>query len=65
MNGQLWEPCPICGDEPVCSECGYCETHCECRQRRAERQQIQEFEKQNPGFLEGYSRHIEQGASEH
>lgn len=29
-HGQLWEPCPRCGREPVCVECGYCERHCTC-----------------------------------
>jgi len=29
-NGQLWEPCPICGQEPVCVDCGYCAEHCHC-----------------------------------
>lgn len=29
-HGQLWEPCPICGVEPVCLDCGYCENHCTC-----------------------------------
>ena len=28
--GQLWEPCPRCGDEPVCVDCGLCEQHCTC-----------------------------------
>ncbi len=30
MNGQLWEPCPICGTEPVCAACGYCRNCCIC-----------------------------------
>jgi len=29
-HGQLWEPCPICGREPVCLDCGRCEKHCTC-----------------------------------
>lgn len=29
-RGQLWEPCPRCGTEPVCVDCGYCKTHCKC-----------------------------------
>jgi len=29
-HGQLWEPCPICGREPVCVDCGLCERHCDC-----------------------------------
>ena len=29
-HGQLWEPCPRCGDEPVCLDCGLCERHCTC-----------------------------------
>jgi hypothetical protein len=29
-NGQLWEPCPICGQEPVCLDCGRCVDHCHC-----------------------------------
>jgi hypothetical protein len=29
-NGQLWEPCPRCDEEPVCLDCGYCERHCRC-----------------------------------
>lgn len=26
-KGQLWEPCPVCGTEPV-RLCGYCKKHC-------------------------------------
>jgi len=29
-QGWMWEPCPICGQEPVCLSCGLCENHCEC-----------------------------------
>jgi len=29
-HGQLWEPCPICGREPVCVDCGLCRDHCDC-----------------------------------
>lgn len=29
-HGQLWEPCPRCGQEPVCLSCGLCEQHCIC-----------------------------------
>lgn len=29
-HGQLWEPCPICGQEPVCLDCGLCYNHCDC-----------------------------------
>ena len=29
-HGQLWQPCPICGREPVCVECELCEYHCDC-----------------------------------
>ena len=29
-HGQLWEPCPVCGDEPVCLDCGLCYDHCGC-----------------------------------
>ena len=29
-GGQLWEPCPRCGDEPVHLNCGYCDRHCQC-----------------------------------
>jgi hypothetical protein len=29
-QGQLWEECPICGTEPVCAECGYCDQHGRC-----------------------------------
>lgn len=29
-GGQLWEPCPKCGTEPVHLDCGYCERHCRC-----------------------------------
>lgn len=29
-NGQLWEPCEICGDEPVCVNCFRCGRHCKC-----------------------------------
>lgn len=29
-GGQLWEPCPRCGQEPVHLDCGYCDKHCKC-----------------------------------
>jgi len=29
-GGQLWEPCPRCGEEPVHLDCGYCGRHCQC-----------------------------------
>lgn len=29
-GGQLWEPCPRCGEEPVHVDCGYCDRHCQC-----------------------------------
>lgn len=29
-GGQLWEPCPICGEDPVHLDCGYCDKHCRC-----------------------------------
>lgn len=29
-GGQLWEPCPRCGKEPVHLDCGYCDRHCRC-----------------------------------
>ena len=29
-GGQLWEPCPRCGEEPVHLDCGYCDRHCQC-----------------------------------
>ena len=29
-HGQLWEPCSICDEEPVCLDCGLCENHCRC-----------------------------------
>jgi len=29
-HGQLWEPCEVCGTEPVCLDCGRCERHCRC-----------------------------------
>jgi len=29
-HGQLWEPCPTCGQEPVCLDCGLCYDHCIC-----------------------------------
>jgi len=29
-HGQLWELCPICHQEPVCVDCGFCEKHCTC-----------------------------------
>lgn len=29
-HGQLWEPCSICGQEPVCVDCEYCYDHCKC-----------------------------------
>jgi len=64
MNGQLWEPCPICGKEPVCSVCGLCERHCSCEQDKADRKSYNEFHKENPGFLDDYGRHIEQGGQD-
>lgn len=64
MNGQLWEPCPRCEQEPVCANCGYCAQHCGCAQLRQDRKQIQEFEAANPGFLAGLVRHLEEGAQE-
>lgn len=29
-GGQLWEPCPRCGEQPVHLDCGYCDRHCRC-----------------------------------
>ncbi len=29
-HGQLWQPCPICGQEPVCLDCECCYDHCDC-----------------------------------
>jgi len=29
-GGQLWEPCPRCGEGPVHLDCGYCDLHCKC-----------------------------------
>ncbi len=29
-HGQLWQPCPICGQEPVCLDCERCYNHCTC-----------------------------------
>lgn len=29
-RGQMWEPCPICGQQPVCVGCGYCDDCCVC-----------------------------------
>ncbi len=64
MTGQLWEPCPRCDAEPVCVNCGLCARHCTCARRLADRKQITEFEKANPGFLADYSRHMEEWAKE-
>lgn len=38
MPGQLWEPCPVCGEEPVCLDCGYGQWcgHCRCAQDPAD-----------------------------
>lgn len=30
FRGQLWEECPLCGTEPVCADCGYCDAHDRC-----------------------------------
>lgn len=27
-GGQLWEPCPICGKEPIHLDCGLCDDCC-------------------------------------
>ena len=29
-RGQLWQPCPVCDDEPVCLGCMRCDRHCSC-----------------------------------
>lgn len=64
MNGQRWEPCPRCGREPVCNECGYCERHCTCASDAEDRKEISEFSREYPGFLENVIRHHEEGAKE-
>ena len=64
MGGQLWEPCPRCHAEPVCSECGYCEKHCRCATLVSDRQQAKQFEAAYPGFLSQVLRHEEDGAQE-
>ena len=62
--GQLWEPCPRCQREPVCSDCGYCQCHCGCEQDEADRQEVAAFEKHYPGLLDQYGRHLEDGGQE-
>ncbi len=64
MHGQLWEPCPGCGTEPVCSDCGYCEQHCSCSRQREDRRQVNEFNRRYPGFLDRVQRHHEDGGRE-
>ena len=67
MNGQLWQPCTVCGTEPVCTACERCEQHCRCATHRSEHDQLRElveFNRRNQGFLDGAVRHLEQGAME-
>jgi len=64
MNGQLWQEC-YCGDEPCCADCEQCERHCSCSRAKSDAQQIREFERASPGFLERHARHMEDGANEH
>ena len=64
MIGQLWEPCPQCGTEPVCANCGYCEGHCQCEQSRRDREHIRAFNQEYPGFLDKVEHHLEGGERE-
>ena len=64
MRGQLWQECPVCGEEPVCAECEQCDRHCTCAQQTDDRRQIAEFEEAYPGLLAQVERHYEQGAQE-
>jgi hypothetical protein len=36
MKGELWEPCPECGTEPVCANCQLCKSHCCCSKPKPE-----------------------------
>lgn len=63
MNSELWQEC-FCGTEPVCADCEKCESHCRCKQIAKDQREIQEFEKQNPGFLDKLNRHYEDGGRE-
>lgn len=67
QNGTRYdEACETCRRvTEVCNDCGGCQRHCTCEQDEADRQKIEEFERQNPGFLDGLARHREQGAAEH
>lgn len=64
MNGQLWEPCPRCKQEPVCADCGYCERHCGCEQARKDRAEINRFQETYPEFLARLSRYSEEQEKE-
>lgn len=63
MPGQLWQEC-YCGTEPVCADCEKCARHCSCERDKSDAKQIQEFEQQNPGFLEELHKHYEDGSRE-
>ena len=65
MKGQLWEPCPVCGEEPVCVDCGYCARHCKCADDRKAHKLARRINETCPGFLDGYVKHLEDGAREH
>ena len=64
MQGQLWEPCPRCEAEPVCSECEYCTDHCTCAATAQDAAQVRAFEQAYPGLLSSIERHHAQGTQE-
>ena len=58
-TGQLYEPCPICGAEPVCRNCGYCDRHGKCAEISEDRATTLEIERSDPGFWDRLSRYQE------
>lgn len=65
MQGQLWQECSRCGEEPVCVDCERCETHCTCAQARSDAALLAAFEKRWPDLRRRVQEHQEQGAQEH
>lgn len=54
MKGQLWQDCPVCGREPVCTECQRCECHCVCARPRVHPPVMQAPEPYRRGLGQGF-----------